>query len=85
MSIDNTDDIIDSRDVIARIEELEEEREGIADDIEAEAANARTLDDWDAETLMRAVEEVSDRVERGRFAARPLRARVRARYRVAMV
>lgn len=32
-TIDNTDDIIDSRDVIARIEELEAEREALADHV----------------------------------------------------
>lgn len=38
--IDNTEDLIDSRDVIARIEELEAEREALADAVEAaEQAN----------------------------------------------
>lgn len=38
-TIDNTDDIIDSRDVIARIEELEGEREALQDNFdEAESA-----------------------------------------------
>lgn len=39
-SIDNTDDVIDSRDVIERIEELESEREALADAVaECRAAN----------------------------------------------
>lgn len=60
-SIDNRDDIIDSRDVIARIEELEEEREALADALEhaneeaddtqegAAAVETATaaLNDWD--------------------------------------
>ncbi len=51
----NTDDMIDSRDVIARIEELEAEREAISSEIDeledadavGEAQNA--LERWDAE------------------------------------
>jgi hypothetical protein len=39
-SIDNSEDIIDSRDIIERIEELEAEREDLADHVEeCEAAN----------------------------------------------
>lgn len=44
MSISNSDDVIDSRDVISRIEELETERQELADKVE-EASNAR--DDFD--------------------------------------
>ena len=41
----NMDDVIDSRDVIARIEELESERDSFADDADDSGA-ARTV--WDA-------------------------------------
>lgn len=58
--VSNRDDIIDSRDVIARIEELESERQPLADaveeieadepnhDAEALAAARAALADWDA-------------------------------------
>jgi hypothetical protein len=39
--IDNTEDVIDSRDVISRIEELQGEREAITDQAD--------LDDWDGD------------------------------------
>jgi hypothetical protein len=50
----NTDDIIDSRDVIARIEELEGEREALADEVsEADEddldAAVAALEEWDRE------------------------------------
>jgi hypothetical protein len=55
-SINNAADIIDSRDIIARIEELQDERQGLADELEeaaagddeaaTEAAQA-ALQDWD--------------------------------------
>lgn len=43
-AINNTQDIIDSRDIIARIEELEEDREACADGIEE-----LTAEQWDDE------------------------------------
>jgi hypothetical protein len=48
----NTDDVIDSRDIIERIEELEEEREAIDGEAENDAdaeAIAEALEAWDAE------------------------------------
>jgi hypothetical protein len=52
--ISNSDDIIDSRDVIKRIEELEDERqdlvdalEGVGEDAEAKEAATEALDEWD--------------------------------------
>lgn len=44
MSINNLQDVIDSRDVIARIEELEAEREALADEL-SEALEAVQADD----------------------------------------
>lgn len=41
----NTDDMIDSRDVIARIEELEDERAGLLQEVE-EASNSYTDGPW---------------------------------------
>lgn len=54
-NISNSDDIIDSRDVIARIEELEDERESMVEDLnaaegDAEAGvHATALAAWDAD------------------------------------
>ncbi|MGC4033613.1 MAG: antirestriction protein ArdA [Tepidisphaeraceae bacterium] len=46
MSISNSDDVIDSRDIIARIEELEAERQTLADGVsEAEEAYDNTTGD----------------------------------------
>ncbi len=49
--ISNTDDIIDSRDVIERLEELETEREELADAVEQDANESTIgeLADWDEE------------------------------------
>ena len=49
--IDNRSDIIDSRDIIARIEELESERESLQDDVtEAQGALDSLEEDGDADT-----------------------------------
>lgn len=44
----NSDDVIDSRDVIARIEELTAERDALAEDATETGATA-DLDEWDEE------------------------------------
>lgn len=62
-SIDNSEDIIDSRDVIERIEELEGERESLQQDIEdAEAAviEADGIDSEDAEAAEATAREALD-------------------------
>lgn len=53
-NIDNTEDVIDSRDVVARIEELEAERLGIAEAFEEATDESREelreeLEEWDDE------------------------------------
>ncbi len=49
-TISNTDDVIDSRDVIARIEELEEERAALAETLEeAEAEMVEAVEDNNGE------------------------------------
>ncbi len=66
MSIDNTDDIIDSRDVIARIEELEEERDDIESDDTLDAEHVATnLTEWDADNgdELRALKALADQAE----------------------
>jgi hypothetical protein len=57
LDISNSDDVIDSRDVIARIEELQDERNSYALDVEnkgedhvdGEAGAKKALAEWDAE------------------------------------
>lgn len=75
--ISNSDDIIDSRDVIARIEELEEEREEFLDsrvgdrgeEHEASIDDAHDaaldLEDWEAESgaELRALKSLADEAE----------------------
>ena len=62
-TIDNAEDIIDSRDVIERIEELEGERESLQQDVEdAEAAviEADGIDSEDAEAAEATAREALD-------------------------
>ena len=63
-SIDNSEDIIDSRDVIERIEELEGERESLQQDVEdaTEQANEAETDDesTDAGEAMRVAQNALD-------------------------
>jgi hypothetical protein len=58
--ISNSDDVIDSRDVIARIEELEEERQSIIGDT-AEDTAARLVE-WDEDNAeeLRALKSLAD-------------------------
>lgn len=60
-AISNSQDIIDSRDVIARIEELESERT----DIEGQPDNADTLAAWDEDygTELKALTALADEAE----------------------
>lgn len=69
-AISNLDDVIDSRDVIARIEELEAEHEELADNIENAMPGTRTehveaLKEWDAENgdELRALKALADEAE----------------------
>jgi hypothetical protein len=50
-TIDNTDDILDSRDIIARIEELTDERDSFAPDLDATPADWAAVNPEDAEEL----------------------------------
>jgi uncharacterized protein (UPF0335 family) len=75
-TIDNSEDIIDSRDVIERIEELEGERESLQQDVEdAEAAviEADGIDSEDAEaaeaTAREALADWDNSEEAGELAA----------------
>lgn len=63
VDVSNTDDIIDSRDVIERIEELEAEREALADDLaEAESAlaDAEENEADNVDDLQKAVDDAHD-------------------------
>lgn len=64
-TIYNTDDTIDSRDVIARREELESERENLVDDLnEAKSAEPSCPDDADeVDRLDAEVDEATDALE----------------------
>lgn len=53
--ISNSDDVIDSRDVIARIEELDDERSALAETL-AEATQARNYPDTDDPELIERLE-----------------------------
>ena len=57
--IRNTDDIIDSRDVIERLEELTDERDALQDDADeaAEAAHAAVNDDEPQDVIVRLADE----------------------------
>lgn len=58
--ISNSEDVIDSRDVIARIEELEAEREDLASDLSsAEEELGRLVDEPDIEALQQVVKDAS--------------------------
>lgn len=68
----NTDEIIDSRDVISRIEELEGERDSYQDDLDSATKNLRTAeaslaevdaDDENFEDLTDEVDEATEEVE----------------------
>jgi hypothetical protein len=63
--ISNTDDMIDSRDVIARIEELEDDRAQVLACVEDETRSARELDDWDADNgaELAALKSLADEAE----------------------
>ena len=63
-SIDNSEDIIDSRDVIARIEELESDIEGWNEDIEEELeSEIETLNEGDLEDVADMLEERTNNIE----------------------
>lgn len=64
-SIDNTQDIIDSRDVIARIEELESNRESILEYIEEGEETQESLDQWDEDEgqELEALRELAEEAE----------------------
>lgn len=59
--ISNSDDVIDSRDVIARIEQLEDERQGLVDDLD-DAQTSAAEDDDNAE-LADALEAATSALE----------------------
>lgn len=60
----NTDDVIDSRDVIERIEELEAEREQLAESVyDANSALRESVDDDEREVLDDALEKAKDRLD----------------------
>lgn len=65
----NTDDVIDSRDVIARIGELESERAGLVDELESSIDDGKaeriTLAEWDAENgaELKALRELAEEAE----------------------
>lgn len=58
--ISNMDDVIDSRDVIARIEELQDERQCLVDTITEEEQNRSELQDGDTRANHEAAEEALD-------------------------
>jgi len=61
--ISNMEDVIDSRDVIARIEELQDERDDLQNDLDATVA---MRDDLDTDASEDAIEEADDRVSDAR-------------------
>lgn len=68
-TISNSDDIIDSRDVIARIEELEEERRAAIEDCDhgedckAQDAHARDFDDSEEGQELKALKALQEEAE----------------------
>lgn len=58
--ISNTDDIIDSRDVIARIEELTDERDSLQSDLDEAQADLDALTDADADAYALSQAAVTD-------------------------
>lgn len=56
-TISNNDDVIDSRDVIARIEELEEERQDLLDEDDAAGLEEWDTDNGDELAALRALAE----------------------------
>lgn len=71
MSFSNSDDIIDSRDIIARIEELESERETLQDEVdtaeeEDKEAAEEALKEWDESeeaTELKALQSLAEDAE----------------------